>query len=131
MIGACYLHHGFEATAEATAAAFAEQIELASETMLDFKSALQELLARDGARVTYEVAREAGPPHDRALRGRRGVDGEAIGRGRGETRRPPSRPLRRRHWSAEGGRRQARGDEQNTVRSDREPSHVAQPIPCT
>ena len=65
MIGACYLHHGFEATAEATAAAFAEQIELASETMLDFKSALQEQLARDGARVTYEVVDEAGPPHDR------------------------------------------------------------------
>ena len=65
MIGACYLHHGFEATSEATVAAFAEQIELASETLLDFKSALQELLAREGSRVTYEVTREAGPPHDR------------------------------------------------------------------
>src|SRR6266487_2392248 len=65
MIGACYLHHGFETTAEATAAAFAQQIELASETMLDFKSALQERLAREGARVTYEVVHEAGPSHDR------------------------------------------------------------------
>src|SRR5207249_2629519 len=48
VIGACYLHHGFGATAEATVAAFAHQIELASETLLDFKSALQELLAREG-----------------------------------------------------------------------------------
>jgi ribonuclease III len=85
MIGACYLHHGFEATAEATVAAFAPQIELASETLLDFKSALQELLAREGARVTYEVVQEAGPPHDRrfevvALRGT-----EVIGRGEGRS----------------------------------------------
>jgi len=83
MIGACYLHHGFEATAEATAAAFAEQIELASETMLDFKSALQELLARDGARVTYEVVHEVGPAHDRLFEVAAVCDGEAIGRGEG------------------------------------------------
>src|SRR5207244_7712451 len=85
MIGACYLHHGFETTAEATAAAFAEQIELASETMLDFKSALQELLAREGARVTYEIVHEAGPPHDRRFEVAAIRDGEAIGRGEGRS----------------------------------------------
>jgi ribonuclease III len=85
MIGACYLHHGFETTAEATAAAFAEQIELASETMLDFKSALQELLAREGARVIYEVVHEAGPPHDRRFEVAAVCDGEAIGRGEGRS----------------------------------------------
>ena len=73
MIGACYLHHGFE------------QIELASETMLDFKSALQELLAREGARVTYEVVHEAGPPHDRRFEVAAVCDGEAIGRGEGRS----------------------------------------------
>jgi ribonuclease-3 len=83
MIGACYLHHGFEATAEATVAAFAEQIELATETLLDFKSALQELLAREGARVTYEVSHEAGPPHDRRFEVAAVCDGEVIGRGEG------------------------------------------------
>jgi ribonuclease-3 len=36
--------------------------------MLDFKSALQEQLAREGARVSYEVIREAGPPHAGASR---------------------------------------------------------------
>ena len=85
VIGACYLHHGFRPTAEATAEAFARQIELASETLLDFKSALQELLAREGARVTYEVIREAGPPHDRRFEVAAQVDAEVIGRGEGRS----------------------------------------------
>jgi ribonuclease-3 len=85
MIGACYLHHGFEATAEATVAAFAPQIELASETLLDFKSALQEQLAREGARVTYEVVKETGPPHDRSFEVVALCDAEVIGRGEGRS----------------------------------------------
>jgi ribonuclease-3 len=84
-IGACYLEHGFEATAEATVAAFADQIELASETLLDFKSALQEELARVGARVTYVVTSEAGPPHDRRFEVAAQVDSEVIGRGEGRS----------------------------------------------
>jgi len=85
IIGACYLHHGFEATAEATVAAFAEQIELASETLLDFKSALQELLAREGARVSYAVTREAGPPHDRRFEVVARVEADVIGTGEGRS----------------------------------------------
>ena len=85
MIGACYLHHGFRATAAATVAAFGPQIELASETLLDFKSALQERLAREGARVTYEVAREEGPPHDRRFEVAALLDAEVIGRGEGRS----------------------------------------------
>ena len=85
VIGACYLHHGFEATSQATVAAFAGQIELASEEMLDFKSALQERLAREGARVRYEVTDEVGPPHDRLFNVAASVDGEVIGRGSGRS----------------------------------------------
>jgi ribonuclease-3 len=85
VIGACYLHHGFEATSKATVAAFAAQIELASEEMLDFKSALQERLARQGARVRYEVTAEVGPPHDRLFDVAASVDGEVIGRGSGRS----------------------------------------------
>jgi ribonuclease-3 len=85
MIGACYLHHGFEATSEATVAAFAEEIELASDTQLDFKSALQEQLAREGSRVTYDVTREAGPPHDRRFEVAARVDALVIGRGQGRS----------------------------------------------
>jgi len=85
MIGACHLHHGYEATAQATKAAFAGQVELASETLLDFKSALQELVARDGSRVTYEVIDEAGPPHDRSFEVAALIEGEVVGRGEGRS----------------------------------------------
>ena len=85
VIGACYLHHGYEATAEATVAAFAEQMDIASEQLLDFKSALQEALARDGSRVTYAVAKEAGPPHARVFDVTAKVNGAVIGQGEGRS----------------------------------------------
>jgi ribonuclease III len=85
VIGACYLQHGFRSTSEATVRAFADQIELALETMLDFKSALQEQLARAGARVTYEVTGEAGPPHDRRFEVAARMDAEVIGTGEGRS----------------------------------------------
>ena len=84
-IGACYLHHGFEATTEATVAAFAEQIEIASEELLDFKSALQERLARDGSRVRYEVVSEAGPPHNRRFEVAALVNSDVLGTGAGRS----------------------------------------------
>src|SRR5271166_4867409 len=65
LIGACYLHAGYERTAEAVVEAFGEQIEEALEHPVDFKSALQERLAQQGDLVTYEVVSESGPPHDR------------------------------------------------------------------
>ncbi len=85
MIGACYLHHGFDPTREATVEAFSEQIELASETLLDFKSALQEMLAREGSRVAYEVIREEGPPHERRFQVVARVDASVIGTGQGRS----------------------------------------------
>jgi ribonuclease-3 len=85
VIGACYLHHGFEETAPAVVAAFAEQVGLASETILDFKSALQERLARDGGRVRYEVTDEQGPPHERCFEVSASVDGKVIGNGEGRS----------------------------------------------
>ena len=85
LIGACFLAFGFERTAAAVAAAFTPRIELAAETRLDFKSALQELLARRGARVSYDVVREAGPPHDRTFEVAALLDGEQVGRGSGRS----------------------------------------------
>jgi ribonuclease III len=85
LIGACFLAHGWEVTAEAVAAAFAPQIQFAAETRIDFKSALQELLARRGARITYEVIGEAGPPHNRTFEVSARLDGEQVGRGEGRS----------------------------------------------
>jgi ribonuclease III len=83
LIGAVYLDRGLEEVAPAVLAAFEPQIELASKTMLDFKSALQELLARRGELVTYVVAEEDGPPHDRRFVVEATVDGAVLGSGSG------------------------------------------------
>jgi ribonuclease-3 len=85
LIGACYLAFGFERTAVAVAAAFQPRIELAAETRIDFKSALQELLARRGARVSYEVIAATGPPHRRTFEVAAIVDSERVGQGEGRS----------------------------------------------
>ena len=64
-------------------AAFAPQVELASGTLLDFKSALQEQLARQGRRVAYEITEESGPPHDKTFRVQARVGDEVVGSGNG------------------------------------------------
>jgi ribonuclease-3 len=68
VIGACYLQFGYDAVAPAVVQAFASEIEEAIERSVDFKSALQERLARRGELVSYEVIEERGPPHDRTFR---------------------------------------------------------------
>ena len=85
LIGACYIAFGFERTAVAVAEAFEPRIELASETRMDFKSALQELLARRGARVTYEVVAATGPPHRRTFEVAAIVEDEQVGSGKGRS----------------------------------------------
>jgi ribonuclease-3 len=85
LIGACYLAFGFERTAAAVAVAFEPRIEHAAETRIDFKSALQELLARRGARVSYEVIAATGPPHRRTFEVEAIVDSERVGEGVGRS----------------------------------------------
>lgn len=85
VIGACFLHAGYERTAEAVVEAFAPEIEQALEHPVDFKSALQELLAQRGAVVSYTVTEESGPPHDRIFEVAASVDGEVLGAGNGRS----------------------------------------------
>lgn len=85
VIGAIYLHFGFERTAAAVVEAFHQQVEEAQESPDDYKSALQEMLARRGEVVTYVIASEDGPPHDREFLAIAMVDGEEIGRGGGKS----------------------------------------------
>jgi ribonuclease-3 len=85
VIGACYLNAGYERTAAAVVQAFEPEIEQALEHPLDFKSALQELLAQRGAEVSYEVTGEAGPPHDRTFTVAANVAGETLGSGSGRS----------------------------------------------
>ena len=85
LIGACFVAFGFDRAASAVSAAFAEQIELALEAPVDAKSALQELLARRGAHVTYVVTGESGPAHQRTFEVEATVEGERVGIGAGRS----------------------------------------------
>lgn len=85
LIGACFLSHGFDRTSAAVAAAFAHRIELAAKSPRDPKSALQELLARRKARVSYEVIEESGSAHRRTFQVAAVVDSERVGEGEGRS----------------------------------------------
>jgi len=85
LIGACFLAFGYERTGAAVVADFEGQIEGAAESPVDFKSALQELLAQRRARVSYEVIAESGPPHKRTFEVAAVVEAEQIGKGRGRS----------------------------------------------
>jgi len=85
VIGACYLAFGYEETAQAVVDSFSPEIEQALERPADFKSALQERLARRGALVTYEVTAEEGPPHERQFEVAAMVHGEELARGSGRS----------------------------------------------
>jgi ribonuclease-3 len=85
VIGACYLTFGYERTAAAVVLAFTEEIEDALENPEDFKSALQEQLARRGEIVVYAVVEEDGPPHNRTFRVSATVGGQEIARGVGRS----------------------------------------------
>jgi ribonuclease III len=85
VIGACFIAFGYERTAEAVVAAFAPEIGDALEHPVDFKSALQERLARKGALVSYDVVDEEGPPHDRVFSVSATIGGVEVARGRGRS----------------------------------------------
>ncbi|MHB8532230.1 MAG: ribonuclease III family protein [Solirubrobacteraceae bacterium] len=85
VIGACYLHVGYERTAGAVVEAFEPEIEDALSNPVDFKSALQELLARRGVEVSYEIVSEEGPPHERLYAVLARVEGREVGRGAGRS----------------------------------------------
>ena len=85
VIGACFLHAGYERTAEAVVEAFQPELAEALEHPVDFKSTLQERLARTGELVAYEVTAERGPPHDRVFDVEASVEGRVIGTGSGRS----------------------------------------------
>jgi ribonuclease III len=85
VIGACFLAYGYERTAEAVVEAFAPEIEEALERPVDYKSALQERLARRGALVSYDVIEEQGPPHDRTFEISASIEGVEVARGTGRS----------------------------------------------
>ena len=85
LIGACFVAFGFERVAPVVSAAFDAQVERAIAAPIDAKSALQELLARRRARVTYAVIGESGPAHRRTFEVEATVGDEVVGTGAGKS----------------------------------------------
>jgi ribonuclease III len=85
VIGASYLAFGFDRTAPAVVESFRREIEEALEHPVDYKSVLQERLARRAEVVNYRTVSEEGPAHDRSFIAVAEVAGEEVGRGEGKT----------------------------------------------
>ncbi|HEY7018984.1 MAG TPA: ribonuclease III, partial [Gaiellaceae bacterium] len=84
-LAALYLQHGFEPIREAVVGAFEGRIGYALTSHVDFKTELQEELARQGRQVTYNVLDVQGPPHDRIFTCAAVIDGQEVGVGRGRS----------------------------------------------
>jgi ribonuclease-3 len=85
IIGASYLAFGADRTAPAIVASFEAEIADALDHPVDYKSVLQERLARRAEVVTYRTVAEQGPAHDRSFVAIAEVAGEELGRGAGKT----------------------------------------------
>ena len=85
IIGASYIAFGLERTAPAVVESFRGEIEQALEHPVDYKSVLQERLARRAEVVVYVTVSEEGPAHDRRFAAVAEVAGEELGRGEGKT----------------------------------------------
>jgi ribonuclease III len=82
-LGALYLEHGFEPIRAPVVSAFTDRIEYALQGHVDFKTELQEELARRGKTVSYSVLEVDGPPHSRRFTCAAVIDDEQAGIGTG------------------------------------------------
>jgi ribonuclease-3 len=85
VIGAVYLTYGFDRVAPAVVEAFEDEIDEALENPVDYKSLLQERLARRAEVVVYRIESHEGPAHERSFVAVAEVDGRELGRGEGRS----------------------------------------------
>jgi ribonuclease III len=84
-LAAAFLEWGFERVEPAVVAAFSEQIDYAATQHVDYKTELQETLARRRQQVVYVVVDAEGPAHDRRFTCAAVIDGAEAGTGSGRT----------------------------------------------
>jgi ribonuclease-3 len=84
-LAAAFLEWGFAEVEPTIVGAFSEQIDYAATQHVDYKTELQESLARRRQQVVYTVVEAEGPAHDRRFTCAAVVDGEPIGTGSGRT----------------------------------------------
>jgi len=101
-IAALYLEHGFERIEPAIVSAFGAKIEYARSSHVDYKTELQEALARSGRQVHYTVLEVEGPPHDRRFVCAAHVAGAQLGIGRGSTKKAAEQEAARQALEALG-----------------------------
>ena len=95
-LGAIFLVDGWEAARTATVEAFAPLVGHALDVRIDPKTALQEVLQRQGRRVAYEPMEESGPAHALRFRVAAVVDGARVAEGEGGSRRAAEQHAARR-----------------------------------
>ena len=101
-IAAVYIEHGFERTEAAIVGAFGGRIEYARSSHVDYKTELQEALARSGRQVHYTVLEVEGPPHDRRFVCAAHVAGAQLGIGSGSTKKAAEQEAARQALDALG-----------------------------
>ncbi len=84
-LAAAFLEWGFEHVEPAIVEAFSEQIDYAATQHVDYKTELQEALARQRRQVVYSVLEVEGPAHERRFTCAAVIDGEQAGTGTGRT----------------------------------------------
>jgi ribonuclease III len=80
-----YLEWGFQKVAEPIVDAFSEVIDYAATQHVDYKTELQEQLARRKRQVSYSVIEVEGPAHERRFTCAAVIDGQQVGEGAGRT----------------------------------------------
>jgi len=84
-LAALFLEHGFEKIEQPIVQAFSGRIDYALTSHVDYKTELQETLARRAQSVSYSVLEVEGPPHDRRFTSAAVIEGEQFGVGSGES----------------------------------------------
>jgi len=103
-LGAIFLQQGWDEANAAAVDAFEPLLEHALDPRVDPKTALQELLQRQGRRVAYESVEETGPAHARHYRVVAIIDGDVHGEGEGASRRTAEQHAARRAMRVLEGR---------------------------
>jgi ribonuclease-3 len=84
-LAAAFLEWGFERVEPVVVAAFSDQIDYAANQYVDYKTELQERLARRRRQIVYTVVDAEGPAHDRRFTCAAVIDGVEAGTGSGRT----------------------------------------------
>ena len=84
-LAALFVEHGFEPIEAAIVDAFTPRIDFALTNQVDYKTELQEALARLRRHVVYTVLDAEGPAHERLFTCAAVIDGEQLGSGTGRS----------------------------------------------